>query len=101
MDLSLRDMPTILTWVFIGLVTGGIGGLAINARGKAMPGYIAAAFAGAALGGILAGQVLGIDALAQMPPNALIGSALGALALLAVLRRLPDRRPRPDQRQRA
>ena len=94
-------MQTIIAWVLIGLVAGGIGGLAIKARGVAVLGYIVAAFVGAALGGAIAGRLFGIDVLAHVTLPVLVESTLGALALVAILRRLPERPGLPEWRQRA
>jgi uncharacterized membrane protein YeaQ/YmgE (transglycosylase-associated protein family) len=93
-------MQTIAIWLLIGLLAGGIGGLAIHARGIAVLGYVIAGFAGAVLGGMVAGKLFGIDVLAQLTLPMLIESVLGALALVIVLRRLPQRERAPEWHRR-
>ncbi len=94
-------MNTIVVWLIIGLVAGGIGGFAIKARRAAVLGYIVAGFLGAVLGGIVAGKLFGVDVLTQMNLATVIESMLGALALVAIMRRLaPPSSQLPEWRQR-
>lgn len=93
-------MSTLIAWLVIGLIAGGIGGLAIRARGMAVLGFILAGFLGAALGGAIAGKLFGVDVLSQLTLLTLIESALGAVALVTVVRRLPEPERLPEWRRR-
>ena len=93
-------MSTIIAWIVIGLVAGGVGGLALKARGFVVLGCVLAGFLGAALGGVIAGKLFGVDVLSQLTLLTLIESALGSIALVAIVRRLPEPEHLPEWRRR-
>lgn len=79
---------SILAWIALGLLGGGVAGWLLKRRGRVLLGYIVVGILGAVLGGFMASVSLGLD-IADIDWTSILVAAVGAAMLILILHALP------------
>jgi uncharacterized membrane protein YeaQ/YmgE (transglycosylase-associated protein family) len=79
---------SILAWIALGLVGGGVAGWLWGGRGRVLLGDAVVGVLGAILGGFMASVMLGLD-ITGIDVTSVLVAALGAALLIVVLHALP------------
>ena len=79
---------SIVAWLALGIVGGGVAGYLWRDRGRALLGDMTVGVLGAALGGFMASVTLGLN-IADLDVNSLVAAGVGALILIMILHALP------------
>jgi uncharacterized membrane protein YeaQ/YmgE (transglycosylase-associated protein family) len=79
---------SILAWMAVGLVGGGVAGWLWGGRGRMLLGDAVVGVLGAILGGFMASVLLGLD-ISGIDLTSLLVAAIGAAVLIVVLHALP------------
>jgi uncharacterized membrane protein YeaQ/YmgE (transglycosylase-associated protein family) len=79
---------SILAWMAVGLVGGGVAGWLWGGRGRMLLGDAVVGVLGAILGGFMASVLLGLD-ISGIDLTSLLVAAIGAALLIVVLHALP------------
>ncbi|MDQ6674841.1 MAG: GlsB/YeaQ/YmgE family stress response membrane protein [Chloroflexota bacterium] len=79
---------SIVAWIALGLLGGGLAGWRWGLRGSALAGHAVVGMLGAILGGFLASVMLGLD-ISGIDGTSVLVAAVGAAILVVVLHVLP------------
>ena len=79
---------SILAWIVLGLVGGGVAGWLWGGRGRVLLGDAVVGVLGAILGGFMASVMLGLD-ISDIDLTSLLVAAIGAALLIVILHALP------------
>ena len=79
---------SIVLWLGLGILVGGIAGWLWTDRGRALLGDVTVGVLGAALGGFMASVTLGLN-IADVDVNSLVAAGVGAVVMTVILHGLP------------
>jgi uncharacterized membrane protein YeaQ/YmgE (transglycosylase-associated protein family) len=79
---------SILAWIALGMLGGGIAGYVLKRRGRMLVGDVVVGILGAVLGGFMASVSLGLD-IADIDWTSILVAGVGAAILILILHALP------------